>query len=418
MSEVPATKVVVTGLGVVSGLGIGADAFWESLLAGKSGIGPVTRFDASEFRSRVGGEANNFDPTEFMDKKEANRNDRYVQMAIAGSHLAMKDAGLTREQVNAERTGVIIGTGVGGMESIEKHSRTLFERGPGRMSPFTITNIIGNMASGCVAIEIGAKAVNFSVVSACASGGHAIGEAMQAIRHGDADMMLCGGTEAAITPLSYGGFCAMKAMSTQYNDDPTRASRPFDKGRDGFVMGEGSGMIVIESEAHAKARGARIYCELAGYGATCDAYHMTSPDVEGRGLSAALKQAFGMGGIPLESCDYINAHGTSTTYNDKFETLAIKKTFGEHAYKLLMSSTKSMTGHLLGAAGGIEAIAAIKAIQHGKVPPTINYEEADPDCDLDYVPNTMREHPVKVSVSNNLGFGGHNASLLFSSYGS
>lgn len=416
MSNSPARKVVVTGIGVISGVGIGVDTFWNNLLAGKSGIARVSRFDPTDFRSQIACEASEFDPTSYMDKKEANRNDRYVQMAICGTHMALEDAGLSKETLPSERTGVYIGTGVGGMESIEKHSRTLYERGPGRMSPFTITNIIGNMASGCVGIEIGAKGPNFTVVSACASGAHAIGEALLAIQRGDTDVMICGGTEAAITPLSFGGFCAMKAMSTQHNDDPQRASRPFDKGRDGFVMGEGAGIIVIESEEHAKARNASIYCELAGYGATCDAYHMTSPDVEGRGLSACMKQAFSLGNIPLESCDYINAHGTSTPLNDKYETIAIKKTFGDHASKLLMSSTKSMTGHLLGAAGGVEAIATIMTIKDNKVAPTINYEEPDPDCDLNYVPNTMVEHTVNVAATNNLGFGGHNASLVFKAY--
>lgn len=416
MSNASTRKVVVTGLGVISGVGIGADLFWNNLLAGKSGISRVTRFDPTDFRSQVGSEARDFDPTLYMDKKEANRNDRYVQMAICATHMAMEDAGLSKEKIDPERTGVYIGTGVGGMESIEKHSKTLYERGPGRMSPFTITNIIANMASGCVGIEIGAKGPNFTIVSACASGAHAIGEALLCIQRGAADIMVCGGTEAAITPLSYGGFCAMKAMSTQYNDEPEKASRPFDKNRDGFVMGEGAGILIIESEESAKARGARIYCEFSGYGATCDSYHMTSPDIEGRGLSASMKQAFSMGNIPLDACDYINAHGTSTPLNDKFETLAIKKTFGDHAYKLLMSSTKSMTGHLLGAAGGIEAVAAIKAIETGKVPPTINYDEPDPDCDLNYVPNVMVEKPVKVAASNNLGFGGHNASVVFKAY--
>lgn len=414
MSEpASSTRVVVTGLGVISGVGIGKDAYWEGLLAGRSGIARVTRFDPTGYRSQVGCEANDFDPALYMDRKEANRNDRYVQMAVAGTRMAMDDAGLASGQYVPERTGVIIGTGVGGMESFEKHSRTLYERGPSKMSPFTITNIIANMASGCVGMEIGAKGPNFTVVSACASGSHAIGEALLAIRRGDADVMVCGGTEAAITPLSYGGFCAMKAMSADFNDDPQRSSRPFDKLRDGFVMGEGSGVLVIESEAHARARGARIYCAFDGYGATCDAYHITSPDPEGMGLSRCMSQAFEMAGLTFDRCDYINAHGTSTPLNDKFETLAVKKTFGDHARKLRMSSTKSMTGHLLGAAGGVEAIAAIRAIETGKVPPTINYEEPDPDCDLDYVPNKMVEASVKVAISNNLGFGGHNATLLF-----
>ena len=416
MSEASNRRVVVTGMGVVSGLGIGAEAFWQSLVSGQSGISAVTRFDASAFRSQVGGQADNFDPTEFVDSKEANRNDRYVLMALAASRMAVEQAKLGSEDYDPSRFGVIIGTGVGGMESIEKHSRVLFERGPAKMSPFTITNIIGNMASGCVAIDLNARAPNYAIVSACASGGNSIGEAMMTIQRGAADMMVCGGTEAAITPLSYGGFCAMRAMSSSFNDTPEKASRPFDRQRDGFVMGEGSGVLVIETEAHARARGAPILCELAGYGASCDAYHMTSPDTEGKGLISSIEQAFTMADLPLDTCDYINAHGTSTQYNDKYETYAIKKSFGNHAYDLAMSSTKSMTGHLLGAAGGVEAVAAICSIRDHLIPPTINLEEPDPDLDLNYVPGQSEKREVKVSLSNNLGFGGHNASLLFKAY--
>ena len=414
MESTPSGKrIVVTGLGVITGVGSGIDEYWSNLTAGKSGIDRVTRFDPEPFTSQVGCEIKDFDPTLYMDKKEANRNDRYVQLAIGATQMAMKDANLSMEGEDPDRVGVLIGSGVGGMESIQTHAFTLFEKGPRRMSPFTIPNIIANMAAGLVAIDIGAKGPNFSCVSACASGSHALGEALHAMRRGDADVMIAGGSEAAITPLSYGGFCAMKAMSRSFNDNPKAASRPFDAKRDGFVMGEGAGILILETLEHAQARGARIYCEYAGYAANCDAYHITSPHPEGEGLAKCLTKAFENGNVPLDSCDYINAHGTSTPYNDKFETLAVKKVFGEHANKLMMSSSKSMTGHLLGAAGGIEAVACVKAIESGVVPPTANYEEPDPDCDLDYVPNEKRVAEVKVAASNNLGFGGHNASLVF-----
>ena len=407
-------RIVITGLGVISGVGNGAD-YWDNLLAGKSGITKVTHFDASEVTSQVGCEIKEFDPTQWMDKKEAKRHDRYVQLAVAASRMAADDAGLKigSDNTDPERVGVLIGSGVGGMESIEKHSRTLFERGPRKMSPFTITNIIGNMAAGMVGIMLGAKGPNYGVVSACSSASHGMGEALNALRRGDADVMITGGSEAAITPLSYGGFCSMKAMSTQFNDTPDKASRPFDALRDGFVMGEGAGILVLETEEHAKARGAKIYAELAGYAATCDAYHITSPDPEGKGLGKCLERAFADAQTPLDSCDYINAHGTSTPLNDKFETAAVKTAFGEHATKLHMSSTKSMTGHLLGAAGAIEAIACVKAIETGMAPPTINYENPDPDCDLNYIPNQSISLDVGVAASNNLGFGGHNATLVF-----
>tara|TARA_R100000027_G_scaffold67314_2_gene65548 strand:+ start:24568 stop:25824 length:1257 start_codon:yes stop_codon:yes gene_type:complete len=409
-------KVVVTGLGIVSSLGSNIDDFWGSLLAGKSGIGGVTRFDVSAYPSKVGAEVNDFDPAEYMDPKEARRNDRYTQFAVAGTRLALKDASLDPSTVDPARLGVLIGSGIGGMETIEKQSFTLFERGPRRVSPFMIPALIANMASGVVAIDINARGPNFGVVSACATGSHSIGESAQMIRDGRADIMIAGGSEAAITRLGYSGFCSMKAMSTSFNDTPEKSSRPFDLNRDGFVMGEGAGILVLESEESAKARGARIYCEVAGYAATCDAHHITMPDPEGKGLAEALNGALKDAGVEKNEVDYINAHGTSTKYNDKFETLAVKKVFGEHAAKLRMSSTKSMTGHLLGAAGGIEAAACCKAIQTGKIPPTINYEDPDPDCDLDCVPNKAIEADVDIAISNNLGFGGHNTSIAFRRY--
>ena len=409
----PKKRVVVTGLGVISSLGNTVDTYWENLLAGKSGIGPVTRFDATDYPCKVASEVNDLDPTTFMDPKEVKRNDRYTHFALGASKMAMEDSGLNVESLDPARMGVIISSGIGGMETIEKQSRTLFERGPRKVSPFMIPSLIANMASGVVAIEFGAKGPNFGVVTACAGGSHALGEAMRFLELGEADVMISGGSEAAITTLGFGGFCAMRAMSTDFNDNPTASSRPFDAKRDGFVMGEGAGILVLETLEHAQARGAKIYCELAGYGASCDAYHITSPDTEGKGLAIAANTALSHAGLKPENVDYINAHGTSTAYNDKFETLAVKKVFGEHAHKLAMSSIKSMTGHLLGAAGGIEAVACAKVIEKGELPPTINYENPDPDCDLDYVPNKSRKQDVTVAMSNNLGFGGHNASLIF-----
>ena len=406
-------RVVVTGIGTISALGHTLGDFWGSLTKGRSGIARVTRFDPTDFPSKVGAEVRDFDPGKYMDPKEAKRNDRYTQLAVAASRLAIEDAKVDPAKLVPERFGVIIGSGIGGMETIENQSRVLFERGPGRVSPFTIPSLIANIAAGVVAIEFKAKSVNFGVVSACASGSHALGEALRHIRDGHADIMLSGGSEAAITRLGYAGFCNMKAMSTDFNDTPEKASRPFDKLRDGFVMGEGAGVLVIETLEHAQARGARIYCELAGYGATCDAYHITGQDQEGKGLALCLDRALAEAGVKKEEVGYINAHGTSTPINDRCETLAIKRTFGDHARALSISSTKSMTGHLLGAAGGVEAAVCCLAIHHGVIPPTINYENPDPDCDLDYTPNAARQRKVDVAVSNNLGFGGHNASLVF-----
>ncbi len=406
-------RVVVTGIGCLSALGPDTAAFWDALTKGRSGISRITRFDPTDFPSKVGAEIRDFDPGKYMDLKEAKRNDRYTQYAVAASRMAVDDAALDVTKVDSDRFGVIIGSGIGGMETIENQARVLIERGPSRVSPFTIPSLIANIAAGVVAIEFQAKSVNFGVVSACASGSHALGEALRHIRDGHADIMLSGGSEAAITRLGYAGFCNMKAMSTDFNDTPEKASRPFDKLRDGFVMGEGAGVLVIETLEHAQARGARIYCELVGYGATCDAYHITGQDQEGKGLALCLNRALAEAGVAKSEVDYINAHGTSTPINDRCETLAIKRTFGEAARQISISSTKSMTGHLLGAAGGVEAAVCCLAIHHGVIPPTINYENPDPDCDLDYTPNVAKKRDVKVAISNNLGFGGHNASLVF-----
>lgn len=405
-------RIVVTGIGVITGLGRTATVFFDHLLQGKCGIGPITRFDVTDITSKIGAEVHDFDPGEYMDPKEARRNDRYTHFAVAASKLAVQDSSLDMSSVDPDRIGVIVGSGIGGMETIEKQSFALFEKGPRRVSPFMIPSLIANMATGIVAIELGARGPNFSVVSACATASHAIGESMRMLKAGDADVMIAGGSEAAITRLGYSGFCSMKAMSTR-NEEPEKASRPFDAGRDGFIMGEGAGVLVLETLEHALKRGARIYCELAGYGASCDAYHITAPDPDARGLSLAIRTAMKEAGIQPEEVDYVNAHGTSTPFNDKSETFCLKKVFGDHAYKLLVSSTKSMTGHLLGAAGGIEAAVCAKVIETGEVPPTINYDDPDPDCDLDYVPNVKRSHPVDIAISNNLGFGGQNASLVF-----
>ncbi len=406
-------RVVITGIGTVTSYGNGVEPFWDGLLAGKSGIDAITSFDTSEYPSKIGAEVVEFKPGDFMDPKEARRNDRYTQFAVASAKLALQDAGVDSAKIDADRIGVLVSSGIGGMLTIQTQSRRLFELGPRKISPFMIPSLIANMASGVIAIEIGARGPNYGIVSACASGTHSIGESYRILRDNEADVMIAGGSEAAITELGYAGFCSMKAMSTRYNDTPTRASRPFDKGRDGFVMGEGSGILIMETLEHARARGARIYCEIAGYSATCDAYHVTSPDPEGKALSMAISKVLQQANLSPEDVSYINAHGTSTPYNDKFETLSIKQALGDHAYRIPVSSTKGMTGHLLGAAGGIESAVCALAIRDGKVPPTINYEEPDPDCDLDYVPNTMREADVNVAICNNLGFGGHNATLLF-----
>lgn len=411
-------RVVITGIGVVTSIGHDIDSFWSNLLAGESGIDRVTRFDPSEFSCKVGAEVRDFDPTLYMDAKEARRNDRYTQLAMAASKEAIKDGNLDVTRLDKTRFGVLIGSGIGGMETIEIQYERLTRLGPRKVSPFTIPSLIANIASGVVAIELGAKGPNFGLVSACATSAHSIGEALRMIRYGDADIMLAGGSEASITRLSYAGFCSMKAMSTSRNDDPKRSSRPFDKTRDGFIMGEGAGIVVIESEEHARARGARIYCEVAGYSANCDAYHITSPDPTGEGLALCLKNSLKDAGLAPSDIGYINAHGTSTPLNDRTETNAVKEVFGDYAYNLLMSSTKSMTGHLLGAAGAIEVAATIKVLETGEVPPTINYEVPDEDCNLNYVPNKKVSANVKAAMTNNLGFGGHNASIILKDYNS
>lgn len=408
----PHKRVVVTGMGVIASLGHNVDEFWANILAGKSGIDRVSLFDVKDYACQIGAEVRGWDATQHMDPKEVRRNDRYTHFGFCAAKQAIADARLDMTKEDADRVGVIIGSGIGGMLTIEAQHKNLMERGPRKVSPFMIPALISNMASGLVAIELGARGPNFCVVSACATATHAIGESLRMIRGGEADVMVCGGAEAAITPLAYAGFCSMKAMSTN-NDNPQKASRPFDLNRDGFIMGEGAGILVLESLEHALARGARIYCEMSGYAATCDAFHITQPDPDGKGLSLAMSRALNDARIRPEEVDYINAHGTSTPYNDKFETLAIKKVFGDHASKVLISSTKSMTGHLLGAAGGIEAIVSVKTIQTGEVPPTINLETPDPDCDLDYVPNVKRQAAVKTVLSDNLGFGGQNAALVF-----
>ncbi|HEY9153852.1 MAG TPA: beta-ketoacyl-ACP synthase II, partial [Opitutaceae bacterium] len=375
-------RVVVTGLGAITSLGHDVDTFWNSLLAGKCGIDRVTLFDPTPFACQIGAEVRNWQADQHMDPKEARRNDRYTHFGFVAAKDAFKDSGLAMDKEDPDRVGVVIGSGIGGMLTYENQLKNLFDKGPRKVSPFTIPSLIGNMCSGLFAIEIGARGPNFGIVSACATGTHAIGEAMHMIKRGDADVMIAGGAEAAITPFAYASFCSMKAMSTR-NDDPQHASRPFDLGRDGFIMGEGAGVLVLESYEHAKARGARIYCEIVGYAGTCDAFHITQPDPEGKGLSMAMKRAIQSAGLAPEDIDYINAHGTSTPYNDKFETLAIKRIFGDAAKKIPISSTKSMTGHLLGAAGGIESVISVKTIQTGEIAPTINLVEPDPECDLD-----------------------------------
>jgi 3-oxoacyl-[acyl-carrier-protein] synthase II len=405
-------RVVVTGMGVVASLGHNVNDFWANIVAGKCGIDKVTLFDAKDYSCQIGAEVRGWDPAQHMDPKEVRRNDRYTHFGFCAAKQAIADAKLDMTKEDADRVGVIIGSGIGGMWTIENQHKVLLERGPRKVSPFMIPALISNMCGGLVAIELGARGPNFGVVSACSTATHAIGESLRMIRGGEADVMVCGCAEAAITPLAYAGFCSMKAMSTN-NENPQKSSRPFDLNRDGFIMGEGGAILVIESLEHALARGAHIYCELAGYAATCDAYHITSPDPEGKGLAQSMIKAMRDANIEPHQVDYINAHGTSTPYNDKFETIAIKKIFGDHARKVNISSTKSMTGHLLGAAGSIEAIISVKAIETGIVPPTINYETPDPECDLDYTPNVKREAKINTVLTDNLGFGGHNAALIF-----
>ena len=408
-------RVVITGIGAVTPIGIGKDAFWNALIEGKSGVGPITRFDVSEYTTKIAGEVSDFVVTDFIDKKEAKRMDRSTQYAVAASKLAIDDAKLDLEAEDRERIGVIIGTGIGGMEALYEQYKVLFAKGPGRISPFLVPMMIGNMASGMTSIRFGLQGPSSCVVTACATGTNSIGDAARAIKYGDADVMLAGGTEAPISPAALAGFGSMKALSTR-NDEPERASRPFDKDRDGFVMGEGAGVIVLESLEHALARGAHIYAELAGYAYNSDAYHITAPAPGGVMAAKAMRQALKDGGIEPNEVDYINAHGTSTGLNDKNETMAIKEVFGDHAYELAVSSIKSMTGHLLGAAGGVECIAAAMSIDQGIIPPTINYETPDEGLDLNYVPNVAEKREVRVALSNSLGFGGHNATLALKKY--
>jgi 3-oxoacyl-[acyl-carrier-protein] synthase II len=411
LMEVQQHRVVVTGIGVISALGEDLPTFWSNLTAGKSGIRPITRFDATDYTSRIAGEVVDFDPNRYMDPKLARKTARFTQMAVAASNMALQDAGLKiGENADPLRTGVFVGSGVGGIEVIEEQIITMHTRGPKRISPFYVPMMIANMGAGVVGIETGAKGPNLATVSACASGAHALGEAMNLLRCGRAEVMLSGGAEAAVSPSGIGGFCALRALS-QRNDEPERASRPFDKDRDGFVMGEGAAMLVLETLEHALARGARIYAEFAGFGATCDAYHMTAPSDDGEGAARSMQIAMEDAGLGLDQIDYINAHGTATPLNDRCETAAIKRVFGDLAYKVAISSTKSMTGHLLGAAGAMEMAASVLAIHNGLVPPTINLETPDPDCDLDYVPNKARSMKVRAILNNALGFGGHNATL-------
>jgi 3-oxoacyl-[acyl-carrier-protein] synthase II len=406
-------RVVVTGLGAVTPLGASVEAFWDGLKNGRSGIRCITQFDATGYPTRFAGEVPDFDFTDYAaDKKEARRLARFSQFAIGAAKQAVKDAGIDVNAIDAERFGVYIGSGMGALGVIEEQNQVLATKGPDRVSPFTVPLMIPNMASGNVAIAVGAKGPNVCAVTACASGSHAIGDAFRLLQYGDADVMLAGGTESVITPLGIASFASLKALSG-HNEEPTKASRPFDAQRDGFVMGEGAGMLVLETLEHAQARGARIYAELVGYGLTADAHHMTAPAPEGEGVGRAMKKALKEAGLEPEAVEYINAHGTSTPMNDKLETQAVKSVFGPHAYKLAMSSTKSMTGHLLGAAGGVEAVATVLALTHGVLPPTINLDHPDPDCDLDYVPHTARQQAIEVAMSNNMGFGGHNASLVF-----
>jgi 3-oxoacyl-[acyl-carrier-protein] synthase II len=406
-------RVVVTGMGIISPLGSDLEGFWKRLLAGESGIGPVTRFDIKEYDTRFAGELKDFRAEDHMDRKDARRADLFVQYAIAASKKAAAQAKIANGNVDPTRYGVVIGSGIGGIATFEDQHRNLMEKGPSRVSPFFIPMMISDMASGMVSIQLGAKGPNYCTVSACSSGAHAVGDAYRIIQRGEADVMITGGSEAPITPVAFAGFCSMKAMSTR-NDDPTRASRPFDSERDGFVMGEGAGILVLEDYEHAKKRGATALAEIVGYGATGDAYHMTAPAPEGEGAARAMRAAVCDSGLSLESFGYMNAHGTSTPLNDKSETQAIKSVFGEHAKKLAISSTKSMTGHLLGAAGGLETIICVLALMRQTLPPTINYEHPDPDCDLDYVPNTARPVELQSALSNSLGFGGHNVTLALS----
>ncbi|MCY9374337.1 beta-ketoacyl-ACP synthase II [Bacillus sp. T17B1] len=407
-------RVVVTGLGALSPLGNDVDTSWNNAINGVSGIGPITRVDAEEYPAKVAAELKDFNVEDYMDKKEARKMDRFTQYAVVAAKMAVEDANLNITDEIAPRVGVWVGSGIGGLETLESQFEIFLTKGPRRVSPFFVPMMIPDMATGQISIALGAKGVNSCTVTACATGTNSIGDAFKVIQRGDADAMITGGTEAPLTRMSFAGFSANKALST--NPDPKTASRPFDKNRDGFVMGEGAGIIVLEELEHALARGAKIYGEIVGYGSTGDAYHITAPAQDGEGGARAMQEAIKDAGIVPEEIDYINAHGTSTYYNDKYETMAIKTVFGEHAHKLAVSSTKSMTGHLLGAAGGIEAIFSILAIKEGVIPPTINIQTPDEECDLDYVPDEARRQDLNYVLSNSLGFGGHNATLIFKKY--
>ena len=408
-------RVVVTGVGLVSSLGIGTAATWDGLRAGQSGIGPISRFDASDFASRIAGEVRGFDPLDFVAKKDVKKMDVFIQYAIAAADFAKEDAGLEVTPETATRVGVYIASGIGGFSTIEREHRALLEGGPRKISPVFIPAAIINLAAGQVSIRLGAKGPNSATCTACSASAHAVGDAFETIRRGLADVMVAGGSEAAITPMGVGGFAAMRALSTR-NDEPTLACRPFDKDRDGFIIGEGAGVIILETLEHAQARGASIYAELVGYGMSGDAYHVTAPAEDGDGALRVMRGAIEQAGIDPALVDYVNAHGTSTPFNDRLETLAIKRCFGEHAHKLAISSTKSMTGHLLGAAGGLEAGIAALTVRDQVIPPTINLDNPDPDCDLDYVPKVARPATINYALSNSFGFGGTNASLLFKRY--
>ncbi|MCU0651785.1 MAG: beta-ketoacyl-ACP synthase II [Candidatus Omnitrophica bacterium] len=405
-------RVVVTGLGVISPLGNDVKTFWQALKEGKSGVGVLTKFDTTGFDSRIAGEVKVFEPALYgMTAKDTKRMDRFVQFAVASTKQAITDAGLELDKEDRNRFGVVIGSGIGGLDIIEKEHNVFLQKGPSRLSPFLIPMLIVNEAAGQVGITFGLKGPNTCVATACASGSHAIGDAFRIIERGDADMMVCGGTESSVVPTGVGGFCALKALSTR-NNEPQKASRPFERDRDGFIMAEGCGIVVLETLEHAKKRNAHIYAEIVGYGMSCDAYHMTAPDPEGDGASRAIKLALHDAGLNSEDVKYVNAHGTSTKLNDKIETIAMKRALGAHAKKVMISSTKSMTGHLLGAAGGVEFVVCCLTIKDNVIHPTINYEHPDPDCDLDYVPNIARKTEVNVCMSNSLGFGGHNATLV------
>ncbi len=405
-------RVVITGVGMITPLGIGVEQSWNGLLAGRSGIRKITQFDAANFPTRIAGEVAGFNPEEYIEPKEIKKMDRFIHLALAAAQMAMSDSGLKITDKNAERAGVIVGSGIGGLRSIEHYHSVLLEKGPRRITPFFIPMLVVNLASGQISIKFGAKGPNSAVVTACATGSHAIGDAFKIIQRGDADAMIAGGTEAVITPLGIGGFNAMKALSTR-NDEPEKASRPFDMDRDGFVMGEGAGIMILESLETALERGAGIYAEIAGYGMAADAYHITAPSPNGEGAARCMKMALQDAGVDPSVVNYINAHGTSTKAGDEIETYAIKTVFGEYAYKIPVSSTKSMTGHLLGAAGGVESVISILSIKDDIIPPTINLDTPDPECDLDYVPKQARRTTVNYALSNSFGFGGTNACLLF-----